>query len=42
MGYEVKEEEPPAKPTVDRRAILDELARGEITAQEAAQRLASG
>jgi len=42
MGYEVREEEPPAKPTIDRRAILDELARGEITAQEAAQRLASG
>jgi hypothetical protein len=41
MGYEVREEEPPARPTVDRKAILAELARGEITAQEAARKLAS-
>ena len=40
MGYEVKEETPPTVKSVDRQAILDELSRGEITAEEAAQKLA--
>lgn len=40
MGYEVKEEEPPAKPAIDRQAILAELASGSLTAQEAARKLA--
>ena len=41
MGYEVKEEtEPaPAKP-IDRAAILAELSRGGISAEEAARKLA--
>lgn len=40
MGYEVREEEPPPKPAIDRQAILDELAEGTITAEEAARKLA--
>lgn len=40
MGYEVKEEEPASTKTVDRKAILDELASGKITAEEATQKLA--
>lgn len=40
MGYEVREEEAPAGPPVDRQAVLAELARGEISAGEAARRLA--
>ena len=40
MGYEVKEEESLAAKAVNRQAILDELARGEISADEAAQKLA--
>ena len=39
MGYEVKEEEPPAK-VINRQAILDQLAGGEISAEEAAKKLA--
>lgn len=39
MGYEVKEEETPAAKTIDRQAILAELARGAISAEEAAQKL---
>lgn len=39
MGYEVKEEEPPASPTIDRQAILSALANGEITAEDAAKKL---
>jgi hypothetical protein len=39
MGYEVKEEETPTK-SIDRGAILAELAEGTISAEEAAQRLA--
>lgn len=42
MGFEVKEEEPTPAKAVDRQAILDELASGAITAEEAAQRLAGG
>lgn len=38
MGYEVKEEETPIK-SIDRGAILTELAEGMISAEEAAQRL---
>ena len=40
MGYEVKEEESPAPKPIDRQAILAELAKGAITAEEAAQKLA--
>jgi hypothetical protein len=40
MGYEVKEEESSPAKTVNRQAILDELARGEISAEEAARKLA--
>jgi hypothetical protein len=40
MGYEVKEDEPPARKMVDRKAILEELASGTISADEAAKRLA--
>lgn len=40
MGYEVKDEEPVATKSIDRQTVLAELARGEITAEEAAQRLA--
>jgi len=39
MGYEVKEEEPPPTNTIDRQGILSALANGEITAEEAAQKL---
>jgi hypothetical protein len=42
MGYEVKEEEVPPEKTVDRQAVLAELASGAITAEEAAQKLAGG
>lgn len=41
MGYEVREEEqPPSPKNINRQAILAELARGAITADEAARRLA--
>jgi hypothetical protein len=40
MGYEIKEEELPAKQPLDRRAILADLASGALTAQEAARKLA--
>jgi len=40
MGYEVKEETPPPTKPIDRQAILAELARGAITAEEAARKLA--
>ena len=39
MGYEVKEDEAPTK-TVDRKSILDDLANGLISAEEAARKLA--
>jgi hypothetical protein len=39
MGYEVKDEAPPA-PTIDRQEILADLANGSISAEEAARRLA--
>lgn len=42
MGFEVKEEEPAPANTVNRQAILDALARGEISADEAAQKLQGG
>jgi hypothetical protein len=38
LGYDVKDEEP-AK-VIDRQAILGDLAKGTITPEEAAQRLA--
>ena len=40
MGFEIKEEEAPAPQSIDRQAILAELADGKLTAEEAAQRLA--
>jgi hypothetical protein len=40
MGYEVKEEPPPARKPIDRQEILAELARGAVTAEEAARKLA--
>ena len=40
MGYEVKEEAPPAADPIDRKAILGELAQGTISAEEAASQLA--
>ena len=40
MGYEVKDELPPAAKTVDRQAILTQLQNGEITTEEAARELA--
>lgn len=40
MGYEVKEEEAPAARPIDRKAVLAELAKGAITAEEAARKLA--
>ena len=42
MGFEVKEEPSPAAKSIDRQAILDELARGVISAEEAAKKLAGG
>ena len=39
LGYEVKEEEKPA-PSIDRQAILTELANGSISATDAAKKLA--
>ncbi|MBN1992585.1 MAG: DUF2089 domain-containing protein [Anaerolineae bacterium] len=42
MGYEVKEEEASPAKGVDRKAILDQLAAGAITAEEAAQKLRGG
>ena len=36
MGFEVKEEPPPAAKPIDRPVILDELAKGTISAEEAA------
>ncbi|MBN1220957.1 MAG: DUF2089 domain-containing protein [Anaerolineae bacterium] len=42
MGYEVKEEEAAPTPVVDRKAVLDELASGVITAEIAARKLAGG
>jgi hypothetical protein len=42
MGFEVKEEPPPAAKSIDRQAILDELDRGVISAEEAAKKLAGG
>ncbi len=40
MGYDVKEEEStPTPPPVDRKTILDQLANGQLTADEAAQKL---
>lgn len=40
MGYEVKEEPSPARKPIDRQTILAELARGAVTAEEAARKLA--
>ena len=40
MGYEVKEEATPVVQSADRQAILAQLSQGEITAEEAAQKLA--
>ena len=41
MGYEVRDDEAPAtRPAVDRQAILTALSNGEITAEEAAKKLA--
>lgn len=41
MGYKVKEEEPvPPPQPVDRKTILDQLADGQLTADEAARKLA--
>jgi hypothetical protein len=42
MGYEVKDELPPAAKTVDRQAVLTQLQNGEITTEEAARKLAAG
>ena len=42
MGYEVKDEPPPAAKTVDRQAVLTQLQNGEITTAEAARKLAGG
>lgn len=42
MGYEVREEPLPAPKAVDRRAILAQLERGELSAEEAARQLAGG
>jgi hypothetical protein len=40
MGYEVGQEEPPATITdEERRQILDDLATGKVTSEEAVQRL---
>jgi hypothetical protein len=41
MGYEVKEDEPQPTRSIDRQAVLADLASGVITAEEAAQKLAS-
>lgn len=40
MGFEVREEPTPAAKPIDRPAILDELAKGTISAEEAARKLA--
>jgi len=40
MGYEVKEDEPPPAPPIDRQTILAQLADGTLSAAEAAQKLA--
>ena len=40
MGYEVKDEPPPAAKTIDRQAVLTQLQNGEITTEEAARKLA--
>jgi hypothetical protein len=40
MGYEVKEEATPTTKPIDRQTILAELAKGEISAEEAARKLA--
>ena len=42
MGYDVKEEEPAAAKSVDRKAILAQLAEGVLTAEEAARLLSGG
>ena len=42
MGYEVKDEETAPAKAIDRQAILDELAGGTITAEEAAKKLVGG
>ena len=39
MGYDVKEEEPPPAKNIDRKAILAQLAEGQLTAEEAARML---
>lgn len=39
MGYEIKEEDVQSNP-IDRQIILDQLAQGTITAEEAAKQLA--
>lgn len=40
LGYEVGEEEaPPAMPDEERKAILEQLAQGKITSEEAVKRL---
>jgi hypothetical protein len=41
MGYDVREEEAPAAKSIDRKAILAQLAEGSLSAEEAA-RLLSG